>query len=290
VSIYDDINSYWRATHKKMEIEAHDWGGFFEFLSESESTTVSKTVEGLQPALAILELGIEWLSYVHVALTSEKGHFACSENARVPWALVGAAVSFGLSIRQLSLLGLDTPARALLRTYVETLLLCIVALHDTSVCKAYMDAEADSDVKNFWHRIASPKNLHERVMRIEREKGIEEGAISDWKNWRRQEYEVLSQSSHLSYVAAFLTSVCPTLDDEERFVPGLFGQPNGNSLRTVAYAAATTWYFTRMSGSKILSKKDCLLVLDAKNEWHQRIFISGEVLSTVFLENWGNLK
>jgi hypothetical protein len=285
VNIYDKIDSHWRAGHERIEIDAPPWGTFLEFLTKLETETQSKTVEGLQPALGIFELSLEWLSYAHVTLSSKKGHFSCSEDARVPWALIGAAVSFGLGIRRLSLSGLDTPARALLRTYVETLLLCIVALHDSSVCEAFIKAEADSDVKNFWHKIASPKNLHERVIQIEREKGIEESAIAEWKSWRRQEYEVLSQSSHLSYVAAFLTTLCPKLDDEETFVPGLFGQPNANSLRTVSYAAATTWYFSRMSMSKILGKdKDkCLIVLDAENEWHQRLFISHEALSAVFL-------
>src|SRR5436190_100400 len=132
-------------------------------------------------------------------LSSKQGLGPLNSDVRAPWALVGSAVSFGLSIRSLTLSGFDTPARALLRTYVETLLLCIAVLHDQSLAKAYVAAEADAEVKNFWHSVASPKRLHDRIIAVERKLGLDDEAIDGMTKWRREEYEILSQSSHLSF-------------------------------------------------------------------------------------------
>jgi hypothetical protein len=113
-------------------------------LAEMEGEARSKTTHLLQLHLGILELGLEWLAYVHLLL-SKKGVGPANEEARAAWALIGSAVSFGLSIRTLVLNGFDTPARALLRTDVETLFFCIALLHDRDLTKAYVAAAGSND-------------------------------------------------------------------------------------------------------------------------------------------------
>jgi len=99
------------------------------------------------------------------------------EEARAPWALIGAAVSFGLSIRTLLLNGFATPARALLRTYVETLLLCIVLLHDRVSAAAYVAAQTDEEVRSFWYTSASPKKLRQQIIAIEKKTGFDKEMV-----------------------------------------------------------------------------------------------------------------
>jgi len=264
---------------------------FSDLLRDVEDEVHPKATAGLQPKLAVFELGLEWLSYVHIALSSNVKIGPSVPESRAVWALIGSAVSFGLSIRRLCLSGFDTPARALLRTYTETLFLCIVALHDRNLATAYVAAENDSDVKDFWHKTASPKNLHERIIIIEKKIGLDDGVIEKMTAWRREEYEILAQSSHLSYLAAALTALSPKLDDKEKYAPAMFGIASAHSLRTMSYAAITTWYFSRFSHALLLGKNsaECLIVLDKENEWHQRIVAGRDALSAVISDSWSKL-
>jgi hypothetical protein len=183
--------------------------------------------------------------------------------------------------------GFDTPARALLRTYVETLFLCIAVLHDRSLATAFVTAESDEEVKTFWHTSASPKRLHERIIAVERKTGFDQNTVQTMTAWRREEYEILSQSSHLSFFAAVMTTIAPPLG-ESGYVPSFMGLTSKHLPRTLFYAAATTWYFSRMSHSKILGydPAESLVVLDKENEWHQRFIAGRDTLSEVVLTHW----
>jgi hypothetical protein len=288
-NIHDEVEASWRSVYADMHREPSSRKGFDRLLLEIEAEVRAKTTDGLQPHLGIFEFGLEWLAYAHVLLGKPGKLGPINDDARAPWALIGAAVSFGLSIRTLLLNGFDTPARGLLRTYVETLFLCIVLLHDRDLATAYVAAQSDEQVKNFWHRSASPKRLHGQIIAIEKKVGFEKDTVQSMTEWRREEYETLSQSSHLSYIAAVLTAVSPRLG-EEHCVPSMMGLASEQLPRTLFYAAATTWYFSRMSHSKILGHNldETLVVLDKENEWHQMFIAGRDTLSIVMLNHWKN--
>ncbi|CDX49093.1 conserved hypothetical protein [Mesorhizobium plurifarium] len=287
-NIYDEIEERWRLVYTDMHRDPSPRHGFSDLLQEAEIEARAKTTTALQPHLAIFEFGLEFLSYVHVALSSTDGPGPSNEDVRAPWALVGSAVSFGVSIRSLVISGLDTPARALLRTYAETLLLCIAILHDLTLGQAYVAADTDAKIKDFWHSVASPKRLHERIIGIEKKIGLDDETVDGMMKWRRNEYEVLSQSSHLSYLAAALTAVSLKLDDEDIFAPAIFGLASAHSPRTIFYAAATTWHFSRLSNPVLLGKEaaKCAIVLDKENDWHQRMVAARDTLSDMTLKHW----
>lgn len=286
--IYDEIEERWRAVYADMHRDPSPRDEFSELLLEAETEARAATTTALQPYLAIFELGLEYLAYVYIALSSTHQFGPSSDHSRAAWALTGAAVSFGVSIRSLVISGLDTPARALLRTYVEALLLCIAVLHDRTLGEAYVAADTDAQIKDFWHSSASPKKLHERIIAVEKKIGLDNETIDAMKNWRREEYEILSQSSHLSYIAAALTGVTEKLKDKEVFATAIFGLASTSSNRTTFYAAATTWYFSRLSNPVLLGKSigDCAIVLDKENEWHQRMVAARDTLSDVMLKHW----
>jgi len=287
-SIYDEIEEIWRMVYGDMHRNPAPRNGFNDLLLEAETEARVATTTVLQPHLAIFEFGLEFLAYVHIALSSEDQLGPSNENTRAAWALTGSAVSFGVSIRSLVISGLDTPARALLRTYVEALLLCTAVVHDHALGEAYVAADTDAQILEFWHSTASPKRLHERIVAIEKKAGFDKEIIDALTKWRREEYEVLSQSSHLSYIAAALTSLSGKLGREEVIGPAIFGLASVHSPRTIFYAAATTWYFSRLSNSVLLGNKvgECAIVLDKENDWHQRMVAARDTLSDVMLKHW----
>jgi hypothetical protein len=290
-SIYDEIKQLWISTYTTIHRSPDERDEFTEFLSEQEREARSKTTVGLQPWLGILEFGIEWLSYVHVALTESAEADKGRPEHVAAWVLTGSAVSFGLSIRLLCISGFDTPARALLRSYVETLFLCLAILDDKTLARAFVDAHADAEIKTFWHKEASPKNLHTRIMQIEKKTGLTDDQIDPLKAWRLEEYEILSQSPHLSFLAALLAARSNPLGDRQVFKVGIFGLASENSHRTISYAAATTWYFSRLCWDYLVGKQSDgrLLVVDESDEWHRKIVLGRDVLSQVTLAHWDEL-
>jgi hypothetical protein len=233
-TIYEEIESGWAKAYEHIRLPQDERGTFSEFIADEEGQARMKAVVDLQPWLAIFELSIEWLSYVHVALTNGLKDKSGDSRYHATWALVGAAVSFGLSIRLLCISGFDTPARALSRSYTEALLLCLAVLDDQRMSDAFVNSQTDEQVKSFWHSMASPKNLHKRIVEIERKSGLSSADIDSMTSWRREEYEVLSQSSHLSYAASILTSrTQPLGEGEEKLAVGIWGLASEWSHRTV---------------------------------------------------------
>ncbi len=287
-SIYEEIEQEWCACYSDARHEPPLRTEFSETFSKPEAENRAKAAGGLQPWLGILEFGIEWLTYVHIALSRTDGIGPQRPSYRVAWALIGSAVSFGLSLRALCLSGFDTPARSLLRSYVETLFLCLATLDDKSLAQAYEHADDDVKVKNFWHEIASPKNLHRRIIQIERKAGLPEDVVDKMTEWRRQEYEVLSQSTHLSYLGSCLTVVPPLLGNRDKHQVGILGRATESSVRTISYAGKTTWYFSRFSFNMLIGHRssNSLFVMDKENDWHRRIVIGRDVLSRVIAEHW----
>lgn len=289
VDIHNEIQGLWHDCQRRAMRDPTDLSTWRQKQRDLWKENESSAVEHLQPWLAILEFGLDWLGAVHLALNHEHEIGPREPKYRVPWALVGSACAFGWSLRQACLTGFDTPARALLRTYVESLLLCLATLHDKDLANEYEAADTDAAVVNFWHSKASPKILHRRIMDIERGQGFDPELIADLTDWRRREYEVMSQSSHLSYLAATMTCLPATIEDDQIHKVGVFGRASANSHRTIGYAARTLWYFCRMAYPKILASElneHTLLQVDKEDENHLSIVFGWDVLSTVTRRHW----
>lgn len=288
-AIETEIDELWAECFADAQRTPISRGEWKEAQSELLEANKSKALEGLQPWLAIFEFGLDWLGQVHLALNNENGIGPRSPGFRVPWALVGASSAFGWEIRNACVAGFDTPARALLRTFVESLFLCLAVLYDKPLGEAYQRAESDEQVVDFWHTHASPKSLHKRIIKIEESVGFSDDLIADLTEYRRREYEVMSQSSHLSYLAASMTCLPATIEDEGIFQVGIFGRTSASSHRTLSYGAMTAWYFSRLAVNKIIgsdNSDNALLTLDKEDENHQAIVIGRDVLSTIVLRHW----
>src|SRR5439155_4952017 len=288
--VYQEINRALRTHYERTPYEMPSTGEFRRFLIGQETRNRKSALRGLHPWSGLFEFGLEWLSHTHIALNETLKSEATQKRhtSQVAYALTGSAVSFGLSLRSLCLLGFDSPARALLRSYVEIILLCLAALHDEELARAYQQAQEDNDIKTFWHTTASPKNLHKRRVQIEEGMAFDAEAIKDLLDFRRQEYEILSQSSHISYPAAWMTVFASQIGFEEPLKPAIWGLATENSQRTIFYASFSTWYFSRLAYDGIIGwdQTGSLLVADKENDWHRRIVMGRDVLGTVFMRHY----
>ena len=106
--------------------------------------------------------------------------------------------------------------------------------------------------------------------------------------WRREEYEILSQSSHLSYIAAALTALSGKLGDEKVFASAIFATGVSALASYNLLCCRNYVVLLRLSNPVMLGKKagECAIVLDKENEWHQRLVAARDTLSDVMLKHW----
>lgn len=169
--IYEEIHRALQAHYKRTSHGMPSSSEFRRLCAKQAIRNRKAASRGLQPWLGLFEFGLEWLSYIHIALDAGVKSDAKDSlpTNLVAYVLTGSGVSFGLALRSLCLSGFDTPARALLRSYVEALLLCLATTHDPD-----QRAQEDDEIKTFWHTAASPKNLHRRIVKIEKTTGLDE--------------------------------------------------------------------------------------------------------------------
>ena len=116
-----------------------------------------------------------------------------------------------------------------------------------------------------------------------------EDTIKELSEWRKDNYEILSQSVHPSYLTSFLTCFAPNHEDQESLEPAFLGMASANSKLTISYAAITLWYFSRFGYLYIFEGKGnlpSLVGLDKFDESHRFILIGRDVLSRLTLKYW----
>lgn len=294
-SIYKEINNIWTEKHQEAGIVAPNLAEFGTILLRTRKECKIQNKKNLQPWLGIFEFGLQWLANLHTAFVLDKDSLPKAP-ATAPWLLIGTGCSYGLAIRNLIIDGLDTPARALLRSFTDTLLLCLAVLDDHELGNTFSSAQSPEDVKSFWHKTISPKKLHERIMAVERSFGLDkshsgevENTIKELSEWRKVNYDILSQAVHPSYLTSVLNCFAPNHEDQEALEPAFLGKSSSNSKLTISYAAITLWYFSRFGYLYIFEGKGnipSLVGLDKFDESHRFVLIGRDVLSRLTLKYW----
>jgi hypothetical protein len=286
------IDQAWRekSTSRGWDVSGLNLTNFRTVLPGSHDT--SGDAHGtLGPWFPLFELGLLWLTSTNIALGSGKDVVIPEQrNLQPAWALIGTAASYGTAIRNLVLIGLDSPARSLLRTFTETLFLCMAVLDDPDLAEQYRGAESDEAVKNFWHSVATPRNLHRRVIEIERKMGLDEPTIKEFAEWHKTEHSIFSQAVHPSFVGSVLTVLSAAKDVNTHHF-GVLGGVGVDCDRVVRFAALTTWYFSILGGMYLfdsLPTRAAMFTPKEDNPLHQANLIAREVLIEVTMVVWRN--
>lgn len=287
-TIYEEIRDLLDTYNSLFNLKPSKLYDFKNLCDEIRLENQHKANEGLQPWLGIFEFSLQWLVSLHMGLNRENDVVPINTlQHRIQWALLGSACSFGFSIRNLCIDGFDVPAKALLRSYTESLFLSVAILFDEKLANEYQNAIDEEKIKTFWHTSASPKNLHKRLLTIEKEIGLDAEFIEKVKSWRIQEYSLLSEAAHLSYTLACMSVLTPALDETCKYA--VFGKTSKMSLRTISYAAHITWYYSMLIQKKLFKIQDIddgLLVINPKNIFHKSILLKHEILKRLIIKYW----
>jgi len=276
---------YFRDVMRKCQYEKN----FGKLLRQQEAQAEKEAIVHLQPWLQILEESIQWLANLAGILDRLVDENCKSNSLRMAMVLVGASCTHAVALRRLVLSGLDSPARAILRSLDEHLTACIVLLHDRDLANAFQRAQDLQDASEFWHKNLTTKAINKRLNKIEMELGLDAESSQEIREWRKEEIKTYSQAIHPSYVSAALAmkTMCASEPNTHRI--SILGRASALSERTLNYACKIIWYFSRLGFLFLFNKYNefpPFIELDKEDEMHQMVVIGRDVINELNKKYW----
>jgi hypothetical protein len=194
---------------------------------------VTRDVYGmLEPYVTVFEQCILYLFVKSLCTT----HRIENDRSLAPIALlIGAACNFAVSIRRLVLSGLDAPARALLRPFLDHLLASIVLVNDDALRHAFAAADDFELAKRFWLKCLTHDKIVAKLSEILRQYGIDKECSKELFDYLQQERQMHSQVIHPGNVGAGASVVDYNASGDPQLV--LLGRASFNSERTLCSAS-----------------------------------------------------
>jgi hypothetical protein len=206
-----------RAPETASQLLRKYWQGVSSLVGKSELGTVDaigaaalrvnsrRLTPALRHFLKFYDEFVVWLVDLSLILLDPRN--ARDEN-RSYAALSAALCSLSISIRNEVLLGHDISAKVLSRTLAEhaDVLALLVLRPDL---KSEFEVEDFKKANEFWHRYVKSTKARKLLNEVV---GLDELSAEDWLRFRREEDEILSLSSHPTYVAAWMVWLVGPLD------------------------------------------------------------------------------
>lgn len=262
---------------------------FGVFLDNGDRKIKKVTSKNLQPWLSMLELGIEWISSLHIMIdiTQKKKEL---DYLLPPWALTGTACSQAVAIRKLCILGLDGSARIILRSLIETLNICTAILFDPKIGKLYKEAQESVNANKIWNEHFRRHKMIQIIRdNMKKKIGEEEDELIDfYLNWQDEELQLLNQSVHSSYIATAFSSMAPSFE-KDYVVSSIFGSPTIFSYKTIEVCTKAIWFFALIGFTQLLKPIDnslLRLIPDKKDGWTRICGTTWHVFTRVVEKFW----
>lgn len=244
----NEINDLWKKEIDKFKQNNTDVAIFkpnFDlksFLDEIRISEEKLVRNRLETSFNIFEECVAWFSMLHLWLLDkdELRDIAC---------LTGMACTQIVAIRQLVLSGLDSPARAILRTLFETICISVVLLDNQPLMEVFRKTD---NASSFWYSNFARGKLFKHLDDIYRNRNVPDSLIKVFRNWMKEEYSKLSETIHPSFTAAALTTYSKSLENRDKFEVGSWGRATTFSERTLKQSCLIIWYFSQIGFSATL--------------------------------------
>jgi hypothetical protein len=286
--IHEEIDELWKQVAEEAAMQLPELTAMSEFLDEVAEEVASVGRPKLEPWVSILEVGILWLAHLHISLDREMERHS-GDRILVPWSLTGFAVSQAVAIHRLSLSGLDSAAKGSLRSLIEAINALIVCLADEELSTRFREPQSFEEARRLWYLELSPKRLSVRLSNIIKSFGLDDQAEAALQDWMRQELELAPQFVHVSYLAAVFTCKSPHVDNQ-MMRPAIFGSPSVFSVRTLAQAAKTIWFFSRIGFALLVRPQavdsEPIHRLDVNEENDRTVALGYYVYSELVFDHW----
>jgi hypothetical protein len=166
-----------------------------------EKNVVRDAYNKIEPYISVFEQCILYL----FAKTLWIGRRVEEDRNLVPIALlIGGACNFAVSVRRLILSGLDSPARALLRPFVDYLLASLVLIDDDTLRQEFATADDFEPAKKFWLKNLTHDKIVARLSNTLTRYGLDGACKQELFDYLQQERQMHSQVIHPGNVGATL--------------------------------------------------------------------------------------
>lgn len=224
---------------------------FFEYGLEEQKSAKEAVVNTLEIELSLCNALIACSGYLSLALhknTGDKRVFPKDwldtdeiANADVIMSCVLCQLSnYAHSVVELVLKGLDTPARALLRSTSDLGYILAVLASDREAFKSYV-LDKESTPKELWYNLFSARKLASRMTGIDEKLGLSTEWTNFMRNFREENGEFFSEAVHHS-PTAILVGALPRIGDTGRIELALLGGYPSASRITLEYLATSIHY------------------------------------------------
>lgn len=245
-AITEEIDALWSELGKRVQAPLYGDHEVTELLDDVQSECSALGRDSFEPWLAIFQQGIQWLAHLHASLDSAFRSGAVPKDDRTPIAFIGAASAYAVSVRHLTLSGLDSPARALARVLAESLNLATAVAQDPRLRDSIRAPESPEDVNRYWYENLRPKHMARVLDQAERSLGIDDETRADLRAERESQARWLSQFTHPSWVVSELTCMPISTVDPALHKLGTLGQSTPFSIHTLDTGMKAIWLFARV--------------------------------------------
>lgn len=206
----------------------------------------SKVVKShLEPWLCCFDEGVMFLNFVNNWIWEIQELDPGKHRAAV-MILAGRGCTLAAAIRELVVSGFEDPARALTRTFHETLELILAILADDSLNKEYMREDDGFDENEFWKKHIGFGRINIYLQKTAKRAGFTEQEIKSWQSERNENKKILSGSIHLAPFSAFRSSLVPSLANPKMFCRSTFGHHSLHTPGLLLHLAEEIWRFGSM--------------------------------------------
>lgn len=279
----------WKSAFSEIGWENRYSQKFRAFLSSKKRTAQVEIRQNMQPWLHILEDSIQWLAALTYILDDANEEELLDDAGRSILALVGAACAHSVAVRELTLSGLDSPARATARALDEHLCAALAFLHDQELGKNFQNCSTDEEINNFWYKNLNTRSMKKYLNAIERKAGIPQVVSEAMRDWRDDEISDFSKIVHPSYIGASLTTYTLGAKDPGTYGLAMLGRASCFSERTLRNACRTIDYFSMVGLRELFGIDKCptkIVSFNKNNHDHQLVIIGAHVLQNICLKYW----
>lgn len=271
---------------------------FGDQLDKASAIADTESRENLGLWIAILEQSIQWLSLFH-ELIGDSASKGLSERLVVPYTILSVSISQAVAIRKLCLIGLDTSARAVMRTLFESIDLAILTLFDFRAQDDFFDTEESEDARRFWNMYIRKKHdkqtghylsrVDEILQEVLHMSGHDKEHIDLLLRHHLNEIDFASRTVHLSLHAAQFTAKALS-SDGHRLLPGRFGVSTMFSIRTLAQSSKWIWLFSRIAHplliDPIITGQESIYEIDVFRDTAKQERVAYYALNALLVSHW----
>ena len=143
-------------------------------------------------------------------------------------------VSDSMGIRLLVQNGFDVQAKAMLRSLDECCELLAAFLIKPELTVEFFESQQLEYSRKFWYQHVNKGKLRRIIDENIRSMNLPESLLSEMAAYRAEERLISLTAKHVSFVSGYMAYVAE--ENRKSTRPGLFGQKNKNSVRTIIYA------------------------------------------------------